>query len=407
MGILRRLTTLREVKKLIHLVFTFNKSFVRKVCLPSRHHKVNILRRNAVKLTRIAIATVAIATTLSLTACGSDNNSGSSAAPTGAGASGSLKASGSSAQKNAMADWINSFQTANPGATIDYQANGSGAGVQDFNNSQTDFAGSDSPLKPEEATAAATRCSGNNAIDIPMVGGAIALAYNIDGVDSLVLDPKTAAAIFTGAITKWNDPAIAALNSGVTLPDATIATFHRSDSSGTTDNFTKWLIATTPSTYTLAGGKDWVAPGGQGAKGSDGVASSIATTKNSIGYVELSFVQTQKLKAAKIDNGGGAVEATSDAAAKTIAAATVSGTGNDLSLTIDRTVKDGASYPIVLVTYEITCEKGLAAAQSALVKSFLTFTASDEAQSALSSAGYVPITGDLLTKVRAAVAAIS
>ena len=359
------------------------------------------------KITRIAIATVAIATTLSLTACGSDNNASSSASAPAGGVTGALKASGSSAQKNAMAEWVNAFQTANPGATIDYQANGSGAGVQDFINAQTDFAGSDSALKPEEVAGASARCAGNNAIDIPMVGGAIALAYNIDGVDSLVLDPKTTAGIFTGKITKWNDPAIAALNAGVALPAATIASFHRSDSSGTTDNFTKWLIATTPDTYTLAGGKDWVAPGGQGAKGSDGVASSVASTKNSIGYMELSFVQTQNLKAAKIDNGGGAVEATSDAAAKTIAAATVKGTGNDLALNIDRTVADGASYPIVLVTYEITCEKGLDAAQAALVKSFLTYTSSDEAQGALSGAGYVPITGDLLTKVRASVAAIS
>ena len=105
--------------------------------------------------------------------------------------------------------------------------------------------------------------------------------------------------------------------------------------------------------------------------------------------------------------GGGAVEATSDNAAKTIAAASIKGTGNDLALDIDRTVADGASYPIVLVTYEITCEKGLDATKSALVKQFLTYTASDEAQGALSAAGYVPVTGDLLAKVRAAVAAIS
>jgi phosphate transport system substrate-binding protein len=358
-----------------------------------------------VKYTKIAAVMMTVAATAGLAACGSDNTNGA-ATPTST-LSGALKASGSSAQKNAMAEWVNGFQTANPGVTVDYQANGSGAGVKDFINAQTDFAGSDSALKDADITAAATRCGGNTAINIPMVGGAIALAYNVSGVDSLVLNPATAAGIFTGKITKWNDPAIAALNSGVTLPDATIAAFHRSDSSGTTDNFTKWLIATAKADYTFAGGKDWVAPGGQGAKGSDGVASSVASTPNSIGYMELSFVQTQGLKAAKIDNGGGAVEATSDAAAKTIAAATVKGTGNDLTLSIDRTVADGASYPIVLVTYEITCEKGLAAAQSSLVKEFLTYTASDAVQGALSAGGYVPITGDLLTKVRASIAAIS
>ncbi len=358
------------------------------------------------KFTRTATAGLAVVAVLALSACGSDNGS---ASPTNSGPAltGSLKASGSSAQKNAMAEWINGFQTANPGVTIDYQAVGSGAGVTDFINAQTSFAGSDSALKPEEVAPASKRCGGNTAIDIPMVGGAIALAYNIPGVDSLTLNPAVTAGIFQGKITKWNDPAIAALNSGVSLPNATIAQFHRSDSSGTTDNFTKWLIAAAPADYKLAGGKDWVAPGGQGAKGSDGVASSVKSTPNSIGYMELSFVLSQGLKAAKVDNGGGAVEATSDNAAKTIAAATVKGSGNDLALSIDRTVKDGSSYPIVLVTYEIACEKGLAAADSALVKSFLNYTSSDAVQGALSGSGYVPITGDLLTKVRASVAAIS
>ena len=359
------------------------------------------------KFTRSAVAAVAIASTLALSACASESASPSASGSAGSGLTGSLKASGSSAQKNAMQEWINAFQTTNSGVTIDYQANGSGAGIQDFNNSQTSFAGSDSALKPEEATAASTRCAGGTAINIPMVGGAIALAFNVAGVDSLTLNPKTAAGIFCGAITKWNDPAIAALNAGVTLPAATIAQFHRSDSSGTTDNFTKWLLATAPDAFAFAGGKDWVAPGGQGAKGSDGVAAGVSSTPNSIGYMELSFVMSKGLKAASIDNGGGAVEATSDNAAKTIAAATVKGTGNDLALNIDRKIADGSAYPVVLVTYEITCETGLAAADSALVKAFLTYTASDAAQGALAASGYVPITGDLLTKVRAAIAAIA
>jgi phosphate transport system substrate-binding protein len=357
-----------------------------------------------VKFTKSAIVATVVAATLTLSACGSDGsaNGGSSSD-----LAGSLKASGSSAQKNAIQEWITAFQTANSGVTVDYQANGSGAGIKDFINKQTAFAGSDSALKDAEITDAAARCATGNAINIPMVGGAIALAYNIEGVDSLTLTPAVAAGIFTSTITKWNDKAIAAINPGVTLPNASIAQFHRSDSSGTTDNFTKWLIAAAPDAYKLEGGKDWVAPGGQGAKGSDGVASSVKSTPNSIGYIELSFVQTMGLKAAKVDNGGGAVEATSATAAKTIAGATIKGTGNDLTLSIDRTIADGASYPIVLVTYEITCEKGLAADELKLVKAFLTYTSSDEAQGMLSSIGYVPITGDLLTKVRAAVAAIS
>jgi len=135
------------------------------------------------------------------------------------------------------------------------------------------------------------------------------------------------------------------------------------------------------------------------------VTSSVKSTPNSIGYMELSFAQDAKLTTASVDNGGGPIEPTSATAATTIAAATVKGTGNDLALTIDYTTKTG--YPIVLVTYEITCEKGLDAALVPLTKSFLTYTAGDEAQGKLTDLGYVPITGDLLTKVRTAVSSIS
>jgi phosphate transport system substrate-binding protein len=351
------------------------------------------------------LAAIAVAGVLALAACGSDG--GSSASPSGDAncVSGSLKASGSSAQKNAMAEWINGYQGNCSGATIDYQANGSGAGIQDFINKQTAFAGSDSALKDADKTAADARCASGPAIDIPMVGGAIVAAYNVSGVDKLILSSDVLAGIFGNTITTWNDPKIAALNPGVTLPAATIAQFHRSDSSGTTDNFTKFIAATSTA-WTFGNAKEWTAPGGQGAKGSDGIAAAVKSTPNSIGYVELSFAQDAKLSAAWVDNGSGtAVEPTSENAAKTIAAATIKGTGNDLALSID--YKTAAGYPAVLVTYEITCEKGLDPSLVDLTKSFLTYTASDAGQSKLTELGYVPITGELLTKVRTAVSSIS
>lgn len=358
------------------------------------------------------LAAIALAGALALSACGSDNGGGSSSASGSSTASiacesGSIKASGSSAQKNAMAAWINAYQSACSGATIDYQANGSGAGIKDFINKQTAFAGSDSALKDQDKTDADARCAAGPAIDIPMVGGAIVAAYNVSGVDKLVLTPQLLAQIYSGKITKWNDSAIAAANSGVTLPDATIVAFHRSDSSGTTDNFTKYLEAQAKSDWAAEHSKDWPAAitSGQGAKGSDGVANSVKTTPNSIGYVELSFAQSMSLTSAWLDNGGGAIEPTSANAAITIETATVTGTGNDLALKIDYSTTKG--YPMVLVTYEITCEKGLDSSLVPLTKSFLTYTASDEAQAKLAATGYVPITGDLLSKVRTAVSSIS
>jgi phosphate transport system substrate-binding protein len=357
------------------------------------------------------LAAVALAGALALAACGSDNGgttssgSGSGSGSTSCAPAASIKASGSSAQKNAMTAWINAYQTACAGTTIDYQPNGSGAGIKDFINKQTAFAGSDSPLKDQDKTDADARCATGPAIDIPMVGGAIVAAYNVSGVSKLILTSDVLAGIFGNTITKWNDPKITALNPGVSLPAETIAQFHRSDSSGTTDNWTKFLAGTS-SAWTFDHAKEWKAPGGQGAKGSDGVTQAVKTTPNSIGYVELSFVQDASLSGAWIDNGSGTpVEPTSENAAKTISSATVTGTDNDLALKLD--YKTTAGYPAVLVTYEITCEKGLDAALVPLTKSFLTYTAGDEAQGKLSSTGYVPITGDLLTKVRTAVSSIS
>ena len=159
--------------------------------------------------------------------------------------SGTLNGEGSTAQKNAIEAAIKAYQTACSDATINYNATGSGAGIKQFTGKQVDFAGSDSALKTDEATAAKTAC-GSDAWNLPMVAGPIAIAYNVKGVSNLVLNADVAAKIFNGVVTTWNDPAITALNSGATLPAAPIKVFFRSDESGTTENFTNYLKAAAP-----------------------------------------------------------------------------------------------------------------------------------------------------------------
>jgi phosphate transport system substrate-binding protein len=359
------------------------------------------------------LAGVALAAALALAACGSDSNGSGGGSTGGSGKiscqSGNIKSSGSSAQKNAIAQWIANYQQACSGATINYSPTGSAAGVTDFINNQTAFAGSDSALKPDEQPKANTRCgSGNTAINIPMVVGPIAVAYNVSGLTDLTVTPELLAEIFSGTVTKWDDPAIKQVNPNATLPSATILTFHRSDGSGTTDNFTKYLTAAAGSKWTYDHDKVWKAPGGQGAKGSDGVGNAIKTTPNSIGYVELSFAAQNGLSMAKVDNGGGAVELTPEAAGKAVEAAKITGTGMDLTLSLDYATKTPGAYPIVLVTYEITCQKGLPSDQLGLTKSFLTYTASSDGQAVLTpQLGYAPLPASLLTKVQASVASIS
>jgi len=370
-----------------------------------------------VKLARSSkIAALAATGALALVGCSSSDSASDSGASDGMiggaeCATGTIKASGSSAQKNAMTEWINAYQTACEGATIEYSPSGSSAGRADFINDQVAFAGSDSAMEGDELSQAAARCDANPPINIPMVGGAIALTYNLEGVDNLVLTPDVTAKIFNNEITNWNDQALADANPGVTLPDAPIAQFHRSDGSGTTDNFTQWLKATAPDAWPYEPGSDWAAKGGQGSKGSDGVAASVKSTPNSIGYVELSFVETQGLKAASVDNGGGAVAPNADSATAGLASAKVTpnadaGAG-DLTMEIDYAVQDPAAYPVLLLTYEIACESGNSSDALPLVQSFLTYTSSTDGQSTLSGIGYVPLPAELETQVADAVSSLS
>ncbi|MCK9930052.1 phosphate ABC transporter substrate-binding protein PstS [Frankia sp. Mgl5] len=363
---------------------------------------------------RQIVAGLAAAALLSLAACGSDDNTDTAdgTAPSTAAsaidcAKGSITGSGSSAQKNAMDEWVSAYQDACDGATINYQGTGSSTGRQQFIDKQVTFAGSDSALKEQQKTDADARCTGGAAVDIPMVVGPISVIYNLDGVDKLNLTASNVAKIFSGAITKWNDPAIAADNSGVSLPDAPIQSVHRSDGSGTTDNFTKFLKGAAASDWTFDGGSDWTAPGGQGAKGSDGVTSTVKSTPNAIGYVELSYAENASLPTALIGNAADEfVEVSTDAASIGISTAKIAD-GDDLKLTFDYTTATKGAYPIYLATYEIACTAGTPADQAPLLKSFLTYIASEAGQSAIADLGYAPLPDEIATKVRGVIAKIA
>lgn len=163
-----------------------------------------------------ALGGVALAGALSLTACGTDDNGGKTTAASGDCVKSTVNAAGSTAQANAMSEWIKGYQQSCPGSNVNYNGSGSGAGVQAFTGGQVAF-GSDSALKPEEHGPADARCKSGKALDLPMVGGPIAIIYNLKGVDGIQLSPKTLASIFAGKIKTWNDPAIAKDNSGVKL----------------------------------------------------------------------------------------------------------------------------------------------------------------------------------------------
>ena len=363
------------------------------------------------------VSALALAGSLALAGCGSDNTgsgSGSTASggssPSGDCFSGTLNAEGSSAQKNAFEEAAASFKDTCPDATVNYNATGSGAGIKQFIAGQVDFAGSDSALKKTEkdgkieADDAAKMC-GSDAWNIPMVTGPIAISYNLPGVEKLTLTPAVAAGIFDGSIKTWNDPKIAAVNAGVTLPSTPVKVFFRSDESGTTENFTKYLQGAAPSVWKDEPAKKWTGAG-EGKEKSSGVAEGVKSTEGGVTYVEWSYAKDNKLGIAQVDNGAGAVELTGESVGKAVAAAKQDGEGNDLRLKLDYATKEAGAYPILLVTYEIVCSKGKDATKQKNIKAFLKHFASADTQKGLEEIGYAPLPTEVQSKVETAIDAI-
>ena len=366
-----------------------------------------------------SVTGVALVGTFALTSCGSDNNatatpkaSGHTTAATNC-PTGTLNGEGSSAQKNAIEQAISDFQAACSGATVNYNPTGSGAGIKQFIAGQVDFAGSDSALKDKPASGAtnieqadADKACGSPAWNLPMVTGPIAVAYNVKGVDKLILTPVVTARIFNGVIKTWNDPAIAAINPGVTLPAQAIKVFFRSDESGTTDNFTKYLKAAAPSNWPQETGKKWTGKG-EGKEKSAGVANAVKATDGGVTYAEWSYAKDNKLGIAQIDNGSGPVELTGESVGKAVTAATQTGQGNDLKLKLDYATKEAGAYPILLVTYEIVCSKYKDSAKATLTKAFLKSFAAADMQTKLQAIGYAPLPAEIQAKVTTAIDALS
>ena len=372
---------------------------------------------------KVFVGTATVVAVAALTACGSDNNTASSsssaASATGAGGSAiacggkkSLKASGSSAQANAMTRFVTAYEAACPGFTLNYTSSGSGAGVKEFIGGQTDLGGTDSPLNADkgEIEKAKERCGGADAWNLPVVFGPIAITYNAPGVDSLVLDGPTAAKIFSGAVTSWDAPEIAALNPGKTLPAQPIVVIFRSDESGTTDNFQKYLTAASDGAWEKGAGKTFNGGVGEGAKGNEGTSAAIKTTPGSITYNEWSFAKNQGLSIAQIVTSAGPdpVTLSVESVGKSIVGVKIKGEGNDLVLDTSTFYKptEVGAYPIVLGTYSVVCSKYPDAEVAPAVKAFLS-VALAQGQEGLTDNGYIPVPDSFKSKLTTAINAIS
>jgi phosphate transport system substrate-binding protein len=352
---------------------------------------------------------LAAAGTMALSACGTDSqggstNTASNISPTAATncASGDLKGAGSTFQKNIVAQWIKDFGTACSGANVDYQPVGSGAGITQFGADTIDFAGSDSTMKDDEQAAADKRCGGP-AIHLPITAGGIAVIYKLGDVKDLQLSPKTLAGIFQGTVTRWDDAAVKADNPDAKLPSLAITAVHRSDSSGTTSVFSKFLAATAAAEWKLGEGKELKWPASvQGAKGSDGVTQAVSGSDGSVTYAEVSYATASGLGIAKVKNGAGEYAALDAASVgKALEGAAVPDSG-DLKVTYDFANTTAGAYPITALSYEIVCSTGNDASKLPLLKAFLTYAATT-GQAAADGLGFAPLPSAIADKVTAAI----
>lgn len=375
-----------------------------------------LLQRSSVKLHRSAVVFgVLVACALALSACGNSDNPGSApsakTAPVNCGGKKKLQAAGATAQENAIDQFVYAYVHACPGYTLDYNANGSGAGVRDFINNIADLAGSDVALDPEngEPERAAARC-GSPAWDLPTVFTPIAVTYHLGDVNSLTLDGPTTAKIFNGGITRWDDPAIKALNAGINLPPVPIHVVFRSDKSGNSSNFQQYLDAASNGAWGKGTGEKFNGGVGDGAVGDNGTSAVVRSTDGSISYNAWSFAVGKQLNMAKIITSAGPdpVLITTDSVGKTIAGAKFSGQGNDLVVDTSSFYKptQAGAYPIVEPTYEIVCSKYPDAGTGVAVKAFMQ-AAIGPGQDGLDQYGSIPLPGSFQSKLAPAVDAIS
>lgn len=361
------------------------------------------------KLKRFIVPAV-LAASVGLAACGgsgsgSGDSSPSGAAPAGSASSsapsapatsaaaadlsGKIAAGGSSAQQVAQQVWRAGFGQSNPNVTITYDSVGSGTGQTNFTSGAYKFAGSDSAMDDPTVAKAKSQCGGDP-IEFPVYISPIDVAYNLQGVKSLNLDADTIAKIFAGKITKWNDPAIAKLNSGVSLPSTAIAPVHRSDSSGTTFNFTDYLSKAAPKEWKNEASTDWPTTKGESAEGTSGVVGAAEGGNGTIAYVDDSGVHGTKLSVAKIKVGSSYVAPSAAGAAADLAVSKqISGTPSSImTYELNRTTTDPKNYPIFMASYEIACQSYSDSATTSIVKAWLSYITSANGQKAAAANAY-------------------
>jgi phosphate transport system substrate-binding protein len=344
------------------------------------------------RVQRFAATGLALVAITSFTAaCSSNNNSGSGGS---SGLSGRLNGSGSTFQLTFQQQAIQNFKSVQPNITVNYGGGGSGKGRTDLASNVVQFAGSDSPIPSDEASS----FKGKTVLYFPVIMGPITMSYNLSGIKNLKLTPQVISEIFQAKIKTWNDPAIKAINPGVSLPSTPITLAVRSDSSGTTQNFTLFLQDAVGSAWKLGSSSTINWPSGAHAgNGNGGVAQIVKSTPGAIGYVDYADAKASGLSFASVKNKDGSYIAPSPASASA-AGKTVTVAPN---LTFAAAWQSGATaYPITYHSWDLVYQKQSSASTAKNLKAYIGYLLGD-GQKLLPSLGYAPLPSNLDQKAKA------
>ena len=356
------------------------------------------MRRSRVR--RIAAPGLALgATAIVLAACGSSGTgiSGSGSSGSGSGSSslsGTLNASGSTFQLTFQQAAIQAFKSVQPGMTVNYGGGGSGKGRTDLASGTVNFAGSDSPVPSAEKAG----FKGKTVLYFPVVIGPITVAYNVPGAKNLKLTAPVIANIFQGKIKTWNDPAIKSVNPGVSLPGTAITIARRSDSSGTTQNFSQFLVDGAPGVWKLGTDStiNWPATS-RGGNGNGGVAQIVKSTPGAVGYVDYADAKASGLTFASVKNKAGSyIAPTVSSASAAASQATVAS-----NLTFSAIWAPGASsYPITAQSWVLVYQKQSEANTSKMLQAYIGYLVG-AGQQLLPQLGYAPLPSGVDQKAKA------
>jgi phosphate transport system substrate-binding protein len=348
------------------------------------------------------VATVggAVAVAL-LAACSSSSSSstsstGATTAPAStstsaaAAGSGTLNGAGSTFQLTFQQAAISAYKSVASGVTVNYDGVGSGSGRADLYAGTVNYAGSDSTIPATEES----KLNGRKVLYFPVLIGPIDVAYNLPGISNLKLTPKVISDIFQAKVTTWNAAEIKSINAGVNLPSTPITLAVRSDSSGTTQNFTLFLKDAVGSAWALGSSSTVKWPStAHAASGNGGVATTIKTTAGAIGYVDYSTAQASSLTSASVQNKAGQFVAPSTAAASTAAAGVA--VAPDLTFHAVWASTDPGAYPITYQSWDIVYEKQPNANDVALLKGYLGFLLGSQGQALLAPLHYAPLPSNI------------